>query len=478
MVKDGHQQGRFASCKKALSRISLFSRLTVILFAAWGISSGEAGGADQPFHQRVEETISAEEFMASPFADAFRADDYERALGALQPILERHPNDPLVLRYKAMSLDRVGQSQEAIVIYQELLKRDPDHAPTRFFLGQAYERMGSRDQAIKEWRWVADRSPAEQYRQWAKDSLARAGVVPEAAPERKRWTLVGNLGWDWDSNVFLKPEDKALTSTGDQNASRYTIDLGLRYHVLAERDLQVDLAYTSRQSLHDDSLDDFNFTSQEFGLDARKRVDLSGRAVTLGARYDTLVGFLEGDLFSFANRFTVSGDTRLTPHTRTVVSNRLTVSEFGPDGSNPPQTSRDGLYEDVGLTQYWYTEDFRRHLFVRHEFTAGWAKGGNFDRRGTATRLGLHTPLLWRTDVDISTAFVYNAYPHFSSLSTLDVERRRDTNWDTALALTHHLTPQLDIRFQYRWVSAINRNDLFEYDRHVAGVHVLFSQSF
>ncbi len=442
------------------------------------VATADTGADQHPQTSQAPETIPVEEFMASPFAEFFRADDYKRALEALEPILERYPNDLLVLRYKAMTLDRLGRSQEAVVIYQELLRRSPDHTPTRFFLGQAYERMGDRDQAAKEWRWVADRSPVTEYRQWAQEGLARVGVAREAVPTRKRWALLGNLGWDWDSNVLLKPDDKALATTGDKNAGRFSIDLGVRYRALAERDVQVDLSYTSRQSLHDDSLDDFNFTSQEFGVDARRRAQLAGREVTLGARYDLLGGFLESDLFSLSNRFTLSADTPLTPHTRTVVSNRFTVSNFGPDGPNPPQTSRDGLYNDLGLTQYWYTDDFRRYLFLRQEYNAAGTRGGNFDRRGLTTRIGAHSPLRWRTDADVSGGLLYNAYPHFTSLSSLDTARRRDTNWDVAASLTHHLTPQVDLRLQYRWVNAVNRNDFFQYNRHVVGMHLLFTQAF
>ena len=422
--------------------------------------------------------ISAEELMASPFAAFFKADEYEQALEALQPILERYPADPLVLRYQAMTLDRLGRSEEAVAIYQQLLRRDPDHAPTHFFLGQAYERLGQREPAAKEWQWVRQRSPAREYRQWAQVALGRLGGGREIVPERKRWALLGNVGWDWDSNVLLKPSDKALASTGDQNANRFSIDLGLRYRALTNRQAQVDIFYTSRQSLHDDSFDDLNFTSQEIGLDLQHRRNLGGREVIFGSRYELLGGFLESDLFSLSNRWLLSAQTRLTARTRTMLSNRFTVSNFGPDGSNPPQTSRDGLYDDLALTQYLYSQDFQRYVFARQEYNAAWTRGGNYERRGTTTRVGLHTPLVWRTDGDLSGGLQWNVYPRFTSLTSLDPARRRDTSWDVAVALTHHLRPNLDLRLQYRWINALNRNDVFQYDRHLAGAHLLFTQTF
>ena len=104
-----------------------------------------------------------------------------------------------------------------------------------------------------------------------------------------------------------------------------------------------DVIYIVRQSLHDDTLDRFNYTAQELALDVTKHVDVFDRDVTLGARYGFLVGFLNGRLFSLSNEWLLSSDVWLEPRTRTSLYTRLTASDFGQDGSNPPQTSRDGF---------------------------------------------------------------------------------------------------------------------------------------
>ena len=423
---------------------------------------------------QAEEQISAEEFQASVFADYFQAGNYQASLRAMDVLLKQYPSDPLLLRYRAMTLDRLGRSDEAIAQYKEILARDPNHVPTRYFLGLAYMNAGQLDRATQEWQWVAKHSAVAEYLQWAQEALARGGVAPVAPVPPKRWFLAGIVGWEWDSNVTLKPNDKALANVGDQNADRFSLNLRTGYHAVRDHDLTVDLLYTARQSFHDDSLDDLNFTSQEVSLDATKKAELWGEEVTWGGRYDLLVGLLESDLFSFTNRLTLSAENRLTPHTRTVLSNRLAWTGFGPDGANPNQTSRDGWYEDVGLTQYFYTNDFRQHLFATQEYNDTRTRGGNFERRGTTTRLGVHTPLMGRVEADLAVGFRWNKYPRFSSTSTLDLAHRQDTNWDFYVGLTYPINPKLSSRLFYRFVDANNRNDLFEYDRHITGVQLLF----
>jgi len=418
--------------------------------------------------------VSLEEFRSSRFADLFREGRYEEALETLKPLLEKYPNDPLLLRYRAITLDRLGRSREAIAQFQKLLQQDPDHVPTRYFLGMAYAHQGDTVQAKKELEWVASKSSISTYPEWAKTALAQLKTAAIPAVSALRWSLHGSAGWEWDSNVLLKPNDKRLALAGDQNADRFSVNLQAGYRAVSNRDRLVDLFYTTQHSFHDDGLDELNFTSEEISLAAQKAGRFFGRPVGWGGRVDSAVGFLKEDLFSWTNRATLSADTRLSARTRTVFSHQFSWINFGPDGSNPPQTSRDGLYQDTGLTQYFYTADFQRFLFVSESYSDARVRGGNFERRGINSRVGLHTPLTSRLAADAAVGFAWNRYPRFSSLSNLDLARRRDTDWDFYVGLSRSITPRLFGRFFYRFITARNRNDFFEYDRHLTGVELNF----
>lgn len=436
-----------------------------------------------------ESLISAYEFQRSVFAQLFQEGNYSQALEAMDPLLERYPNDPLLLRYRAMTLDRLGRSQEAIVQFQELLAEDPGHVPAHYFLGKVYESAGEMERATEEWWWVVRYGTMLPYIEWAERHLDRALSMQTLAPPREvglleegpvsvmappRWILGGLAGWEWDSNVTLKPNDKALAEVGDKNAERFLLTLRGGYRLIRGAPWALDLLYTTRQSFHDDSFDDLNFISQEGGLEARRRVGWFAQGATLAGRYDVAAGFLEGDLFSWTNRLTFAADTRFTPHTRTLVSPRLAWIDFGPDGSNPPQTSRDGFYGDVGIAHYLYSDDFRSHLFLEQEYNDTRTQGGNFDRRGSTTRLGFHAPFFGSVEGDLLVGFRWNTYPRFTSLSSRDLQRRRDALWDFYLAFSRPLTSRLLGRLFYRFVLADNRNDFFEYDRHLSGFQLLF----
>jgi len=426
--------------------------------------------------------IGADVFIESPFAEHFLAGEYPQALEALETLADQYPDDPMVLRYRAVVLDRLGRYDEAITIYDELLAQQPNHVPTRFFRAQTYYRSGQQDRAVKEWNWVVEHSNVPQYRQWSKELLDRLGVRAERPPERRRVYMFGNVGWEYDSNVLLKSNDPGTAFGTDRNASRATMNLGLGYRLLQEPDRRVRLTYTTRQSLNDDSLSEFNFTGQEVALNADRRVDLWDRDVNLGFRYEVDGGFLDGNIYSLSNRFRLSGSSRLTPQTRTYLYNRFSVSDYGRDGRSPPQTSRDGFYYDAGVTQYFYSEDRRSYVYLGEEFELDETRGANFTRRSYTTRVGLRLPvpedLLPRTHFDTNVGFEVAKYPRFVSRSSRDQERRRNHDWTMYFALTHRIRPRLRARAFYRYINANNRNDIYQYDRHVGGTQLLFTQYF
>ena len=443
---------------------------SLLLAAAALLFSGLPAQGGEP------DEISTEEFQSSPFARSFQEGNFESALEALQPLLKKYPSDPLLLRYRAITLVQLDRTQEASVQLQSLLNRDPNHIPTHYFLGLAYARSGETDKAAQEWKWVIEHSPLPQYRQWAETALSDLQKQISAAvpPRPRKWFLAGTAGWEWDSNVTLKPDDKALAAAGDQNADRFSLNLQIVRRLLQEHDRLLDFSYTTRHSFNDDGLDDLNFTSEEAGLAAGRGARFLNRPVWLGGRYDLAVGFLKDDLFSVAHGFTLSADARWSRRSRTVLANRLAWINFGPDGSNPPQTSRDGFYDDLEMTQYFYSADLRRYLFLSEAYNDARTRGGNFERRGLATRIGFHLPVRGRLEADVASGFLWNRYPRFSSLSSLDPERRRDTDWDFYVGLAYPVSPHLMGRMFYRFVKARNHNDFFEYDRHLTGVALYF----
>jgi len=363
-------------------------------------------------------------------------------------------------------------------MYRRLLKRNPQHVPTHLFLGQAYQQDGDPMAAAEQWRWVVRHADSAEYRRWAEAQLHRLRVGAKAPPRKPRPYLFAISGLKYDSNPLLKPNDKTLADPGNEKRGfKALLDVTLGYPVLLRPDARLDALYLGRQITHDANANDVDFSSQGVGVNAKRLLHDGERTYLLDFLYTTRVNFLRSDLFSVVNRFLASVETALTPHTRTYAYSRASISNYGPDRSNPPQTSRDGFRGGLGVTQFFYTKDFRRHLFVRQEVNTQETRGANFTRRGMASRIGVFSVIdgLPKMDWQASTGLDWGRYPRFTSLSSLDTTRRRDARFDVYTAVTYHWTKVVATRLLYQFIQNDNRNDLFDRTRHIAGVELLVS---
>lgn len=455
----------------------------ILMLVVWLVpqDSGLAVSGNQA--QEEASAISVEEFTRGGFAQAFESGDYTKALEELKLYLQKYPSDPLLLRYQAITYSYLGENQKSVGIFKRLLENNPNHAPTHYFLGQTYYQMGEYEAARNELQWIVNNAPDTPYGTWAKESLEEVRTMGEpvktlATKPLKRWIVDARYGYEFDTNVILSPDDKGLTSSRDKNAGRHKMSLDMSYRIYSRRDLAVDLEYGVSQSLHDDSLNEFNFHSEEFGVNARKRVKVLGQDATIGARYQFLSGYLDGEQFTLQNAIRLSADTRFSRYTRSILSYDFSATNIGPDGFNPSQTSRDGFSQQVGVSHYLFSKDYRRFVYVYQALTQSQTRGFNFDYAGTISRVGVHTPLAGKLSLDVSAGYQYRNYHNFESLSFRDQSERRNHDWDIYSALAYPITSNVSIRAIYRFISAGNRNNFYDYSRHIIGGEIRFREAF
>ena len=455
----------------------------VFLLFFFAFSPGNASDFLIPsaFAGQIRSVVSKEEFLSGDFPGFFKKKEFGKALDTLDTLAKKYPDDVLIERYRALTLDKLGRRKEAIAEYRRLLGHNPQHAPTHLFLGLTYARDGQLDAAAGELRWVSENSPSEAYRHWAQAQLARVRQLGKRAPAKKvvrRPYLTGKTGVYYDSNPLLIPENSGLSSRPKKDGVDFPIDLSVGYPVLLEKNLRLDVLYVGQGILHDKGASRIDFDSQGFALDGKKRVFLGKRAVLWGGRYDHRVNLLRSDLYSKVDRFLLSAETSFWARTKTHVYGRLSYSNYKNDGSIPSVTSRDGTRGGLGVVQYFYTTaDLRTYFFAKEEISFADTRGDNFKRGGSLTRLGVHGPLdcLGPVTFDVSTGLDYGTYPDFASLSTLDLSQRRDLRLDFYTDLTYRWRPDLATRLFYRYIDSGNDNGFYERRRHIAGVEVVFS---
>lgn len=428
-----------------------------------------------PLFAQEEKEMTLEELTQSRAAQLFQLGEYDDALIEFQNLGQQYPKDSLPKRYIGMTLTLLGRLDESVVELQEAVQLDPQNPAGHYFLARAYHEQGARDKAKYELEEVLRLDPEGFYGKPAKNALP---IVQERGRFKvsRPWEIYGGIGYEYDSNVRLEPNDKSLGGLADESANRYFLTIGGTHKWYEKGSFTSKVGYRIYQSFHDDSLDEFNFTFQEFSLDNYYRTKLSGKETTLGLRYDFSWGFLKGDPFSLGNGVTTYGRIRLTPNTRTEAHYRYTHTEFNFDGSRPHLTSRDGEYQEAGLLHRRYFSNYSRWIFAGYVIEPYQTEGNNFDRLGHSFQAGLHSPMPFNNalTLDVLGQFKVANYPHFSTELVTREEARFDNDWTLLVSLTYALNNHWSVRGLYRYVNANNHNDLFQYDRHIGGVELRF----
>ena len=450
---------------------SVRSRVHLTFFlAAFFVMSTSVFAADDN-----QDFIPLEELLHSPAANFFQTGDYQQALEEFKKISEQYPQDTLPRRYMGMCLILLGRLDEAVGILQEASREEPSNAALHYFLARAYHEQGASEKAGRELEEVLRLDPEGLYGIAAKDALQQVTRPAPVIPAVKPWDVTGTIGYEYDSNVRLAPNDTSLRRAGDESANRYSFSLGGKYRWLQKGDFTSRLGYRLYRSFHDDSLNEFNYTFQEFSLAGEYRAKIQNKIVRLGLREAIPLGFLSGNLFVFGNRLTAYLNSRLTKNTFTEVSHSYIHNEYGPDGVRPSLTSRDGEYFETGLLQRFYFSNSRRNIFFRYELGNVAARGNNFDRVGHSIETGFHTPLIKNILFDFSWSFGTGHYPHYSAeVAPAEPSARLNNDWALLTSLTFPLSDKWSLRTFYRYVNANNRNDIYQYDRHLMGTELRF----
>jgi tetratricopeptide (TPR) repeat protein len=423
--------------------------------------------------------IPSREFLDSRFITHLKKKEYKKALKESEALLKRYPDDSLILRYRALTFEKLNKPDEAIKLYKQIFKKRPDYVPAHLFLGLAYIKQKKNREGAEQLRWVIQNSKSKEYQQWAQAQLNRLKVKPKKAgkPIKKKTYGVVKTGVAYDSNALLVPDDEKLSAKDKHGSAQYSLDLNVGYPVRLKKDSRLDIVYIGQQRSHDAGAKQVDFTSNGFAIDAKKRNLIGKRAVLFGSRYDFRANFLRSDLFSIVNRFVLSADTSFWKKTRTHCYARLGILNYGPDGANPDVSSRDGVRGGLGVTQYFYTNDLRTFFFVKGEGSSHQTRGDNSIRQGALARLGFHAPLkfLKKTALDISTGYDWGTYPEFISASVLEPEDRVDSRFDVYTGVTHQWKPNAAMRIFHRFINSQNENDYFDRTRHIAGLEMIFS---
>ncbi len=302
-------------------------------------------------------------------------------------------------------------------------------------------------------------------------SLPRAR---RAADDDKPWSVYGEMGIAYDSNVKLAPNDSGIRRSRDANGEdvgRLQIAFGGQYRVLDTELFVGTLGYDGYQGINFGE-NDYDISSHRFRADFSTRADrwyqvgLSTFYNYYGRNYQSF--FHEGSLVPWVAFY--EGDV-----TATQVYYRLRGRDYT---RNPFEPWRDAINNAVGLKQLFLLGAVDRVLTVGYQ----WSDNDPLSRDGTdfayqshQFEFELEASVMDWFDTRLGYALILDDAEHPNSRTGF-VHGRNDNEHQIVIHLERPITRNLTAALDYFGIINNSNIDEFEYDRNIvsAGLSMRF----
>lgn len=156
-------------------------------------------------------------------------------MAGFQDLLKQYPDDVVILRYIAITYDRLERFEEAVATFEKALRLDPKNPVLHLFLGVTLFKMRVAEKSEVALRRAIELGPDTVYAGRAKqylDVMEQQKAQGEVPGGPKRWDIFTQVGFQFDDNVPSAPRKKALFTGPDREGFRVIEYVSAGYRVI------------------------------------------------------------------------------------------------------------------------------------------------------------------------------------------------------------------------------------------------------
>ncbi|HUI26061.1 MAG TPA: tetratricopeptide repeat protein [Candidatus Kryptonia bacterium] len=354
-------------------------------------------------------------------------------------------------------------------------EKDPElRTVAHYYAGLVLLRQGRESEGRTELSQASQGRPDSETTRAAQGYLSGAAAVqrppaPPGTPYAKRWSVYGDVKFEYDSNVAIAPDNSGLRqSLGIAGAGdgRAVIGFGGAYKFLDSDVGHLTGSYDFYQSMH--------FQLHQFDLQGH-RVQLEGARdvgpvqLGLGGTYD----------FYALNYQSFFQDVLVTPWVALPEGEATTTQAYytfrGRDFfRNPFDPARDSHDNAGGIRQYGLLGSADRVFSVGYQFDADdpiSQSGDDFQYKGNQFDFDVQMPIANLARGEFSYLFRLEDY-QFPNSRTSFTKRRHDNEHQIIVACARDLTDYLELNLAF--LADLNNSNIpdFEYNREIISIGI------
>lgn len=410
-------------------------------------------------------------FTETPGAKAFAEERFANAVAEFEKLLQTNPDNTLVLRYLAMSYDRVGRFADALRTYATALQKSPQNVALLYHSGETLYRAHYADDARRHFRLVLEWGPNTEYARYAQaylDALAQQTSARQSPGAPRRFGVFLEIGAQRDEyDVFAADGVTRQKSETD----RVTEYLSIEWYLLRRADWVANLELSGYGAQYVGDADGRKDLWQYAAGGLLQRSGKLGRVPLTGSLRGSRqwVRFDGGPDYSESSMGMASLQMALTKGSKTRVYYRYTDDDFEADGFDPAYSSRDAEVQAGGLQHTAYFLDRKAWLTLGAEFQENDAEGLNFVFDGPQYQISLSVPLALGVRLDLGYEYVEEDYTEFQGPVA-----RETTRDEWSGTLSRWFGRSVLARLNYREVDEDSTIPSLSYERRGYGVSVAY----
>jgi len=413
-------------------------------------------------------------------AQLLKTQQNEEALAQFDAVLESNPDHAMALLYQGIALYRVGAYEDALVSLERAVELDDERsAEGNYYIGLSEAQLGNTSAAAAAFSTSA--SGAAQHPLGRSASRLRR----QAARADRRWSVAATVGFEYDDNVRLSPDDTDVgAQPGADDSGAAVVRLQGQFEAYGDEHFSWRVGYDGYLQVYTNTNDDDFGTVQASPHDLSQQTHVvwtntsyDFESVSLALRYDFSYTAIDlTDDFRTIHRLAPTVYVPVSDWGLFLAYYQFLYYDYDVDLSSSDAFDRSGPQNSVGAQQFVFLPAPFRFTVFGVLLTNFDSDGTEFRHNGVEVSAGLEMNLPWGISAATLYRYAFRNYTKVSAVTPILEPKKREDN-------EHEISFNLDRTFARRYnvslAGSYSTNDSniknFDIDRFRIGTYFRYA---
>jgi tetratricopeptide (TPR) repeat protein len=404
----------------------------------------------------------------------------DEALVQFDTVLDRNPDHAMALLYQGIALYRIGAYEDAVVSLERAVELDDERsAEGNYYIGLSEAHLGNASAAAAAFSTSA--SGAAQH------PLGRSAsnLSRQAARAGRRWSAAVTVGFEYDDNVRLSPDDTdAGAQPGAADSGAAVVRLQGQFEAYADERFSWRVGYDGYLQVYTNTSDDDFGTLQASPHDLSQQTHVGWtnmtydfESVSVALRYDYSYTAIDlTDDFRNIHRVAPTLYVPVSDWGLFLAYYQFLYYDYDVDISSSDAFDRSGPQNSIGAQQFVFLPAPFRYTVIGLLLTNFDSDGTEFRHNGVEVSAGVELDLPWGISAATLYRYSFRNYTKVSAVTPiLDPKKREDNEHEISFNFDRTFARRYNVSLAGSYATNDSNIDDFDIDRFRIGTYFRYA---